>query len=186
MDGASQAQLEVRPRILLVDDSENLCFVLRKAFERRGYEVGCSHCADTTLATFQEFHPEYVVMDLRMPGASGLTLIKRLKEIDPEVAIVVVTGYSSVATAVEAIKLGAVHYLAKPADAAEIEAAFRRHHGDDGVMPRESPLSVDRLEWEHIQNILSERDGNVSATARALGMHRRTLQRKLNKRPVAL
>ena len=97
----------------------------------------------------------------------------------------VVTGYSSVATAVEAIKLGAIHYLAKPADASEIEAAFRRQAGDDEVSLREAPLSVDRLEWEHIQSILSERAGNVSATARALGMHRRTLQRKLSKRPVS-
>jgi two-component system response regulator RegA len=177
---------ELRPRILLVDDSENLCFALRKAFERRGYDVGCSHCPDSALATFQEFKPGYVVMDLKMPGGSGLTLTKRFKEIDPEVAIVVVTGYSSVATAVEAIKLGAVHYLAKPADAAEIEAAFGRRQGDDEVATRDTPLSVDRLEWEHIQSILSDRQGNVSATARALGMHRRTLQRKLNKRPVAL
>jgi two-component system response regulator RegA len=108
-----------------------------------------------------------------------------MKEIDPDVAIVVATGYGSVATAVEAIKLGAIHYMVKPADASEIEAAFRRVEGDDGVASRETPLSVDRLEWEHIQTILSERQGNVSATARALGMHRRTLQRKLNKRPVA-
>jgi two-component system, response regulator RegA len=173
-------------RILLVDDSENLCFALRKAFERRGYDVACSHCAESAMAKFLEFRPVYVVMDLKMPGASGLTLVKRFREHDPQVAIVVVTGYSSVATAVEAIKLGATHYLAKPVDATEIEAAFKRRDGDDGVVPRESPLSVDRLEWEHIQTILSERDGNVSATARALGMHRRTLQRKLNKRPVAL
>jgi two-component system response regulator RegA len=177
---------ETRLRILLVDDSENLCFALRRAFERRGYEVECSHCADTAMAKFREFRPTNVVMDLKMPGASGLTLIKRFREHDPTVAIVVVTGYSSVATAIEAIKLGAVHYLAKPVDATQIEAAFQRLDGDDGVQAREAPLSVDRLEWEHIQTILSERQGNVSATARALGMHRRTLQRKLSKRPVAL
>lgn len=185
MGEASQVLAQQPPRILLVDDSESLCFALRKAFERRGYEVGCAHCADTAMAVFEEFGPQYVVMDLRMPGGSGLTLVKRFKEHDPQVAIVVVTGYSSVATAVEAIKLGAIHYLAKPVDATEIEAAFKRRQGDDGVVLRETPLSVDRLEWEHIQTLLSERDGNVSATARALGMHRRTLQRKLNKRPVA-
>jgi two-component system response regulator RegA len=185
MEEASPRQQPPRPRILLVDDSENLCFALRKAFERRGYDVDCGHSAEAALAKLREFRPYYVVMDLKMPGASGLTLIKRFREYDEKVAIVVVTGYSSVATAVEAIKLGAVHYLAKPADASEIEAAFRRVSGDDNVVARESPLSVDRLEWEHIQSILSEREGNVSATARALGMHRRTLQRKLNKRPVA-
>jgi two-component system, response regulator RegA len=186
MEEALPQPLVAQPRILLVDDSENLCFALRRAFERRGYDVACSHCASTGLATFLEFRPAYVVMDLKMPGASGLTLIKRFREHDPQVTIVVVTGYSSVATAVEAIKLGATHYLPKPVDATEIEAAFKRQQGDDGVTARDTPLSVDRLEWEHIQTILSERQGNVSATARALGMHRRTLQRKLNKRPVAL
>lgn len=186
MDGASQVPAQQPPRILLVDDSENLCFALRKAFERRGYEVACAHCADTAMAVFEEFGPQYIVMDLRMPGGSGLMLVRRIKQVAPDVAIVVVTGYGSVATAVEAIKLGATHYLPKPADATEIEAAFERQQGDDGVAARDTPLSVDRLEWEHIQTILSERQGNVSATARALGMHRRTLQRKLNKRPVAL
>ena len=185
MDGASQTPLHQRPRILLVDDSENLCFALRKAFERRGYDVGCAHCADTAMAVFEDFGPQYVVMDLRMPGGSGLMLVRRIKEVAPDVAIVVVTGYGSVATAVEAIKLGAIHYMVKPADASEIEASFKRLLGDDGVASPEAPLSVDRLEWEHIQSTLSDRQGNVSATARALGMHRRTLQRKLNKRPVA-
>lgn len=183
MDATSP--LEHRPRILLVDDSENLCFALMRAFERRGYEVSCSHCPDTAMETFARFRPQYVVLDLRMEQASGLPLIPRMKEIDPKVLIVVVTGYSSVATAVEAIKLGAVHYLVKPADATEIEAAFKRVQGDANVSARESPLSVDRLEWEHIQTVLSDHQGNISAAARALGMHRRTLQRKLGKRPVA-
>lgn len=185
MDEALQPVPRASRRILLVDDSENLCFALRKAFERRGYQVDCGHCAESAVAKFEEFKPDFVVMDLRMPGASGLTLVKRFRELDSNAAIVVVTGYSSIATAVEAIKLGAIHYLAKPADAAEIEAAFSRVEGDDEAEPSETPLSVDRLEWEHIQTILSEREGNVSATARALGMHRRTLQRKLNKRPVS-
>jgi two-component system response regulator RegA len=183
MDATSP--LEHRPRILLVDDSENLCFALMRAFERRGYEVSCSHCPDTAMEAFARFRPQYVVLDLRMEQASGLPLIPRMKEIDPKVLIVVVTGYSSVATAVEAIKLGAVHYLVKPADATEIEAAFKRVQGDANVSARENPLSVDRLEWEHIQTVLSDHQGNISAAARALGMHRRTLQRKLGKRPVA-
>ena len=179
------SQLEVRPHILLVDDSENLCFALRRAFERRGYEVGCSHHPEAAIQVFESFRPHYVVLDLRMGHASGLPLIARMKEIDPRVLIVVVTGYGSVATAVEAIKLGAVHYLVKPATASEIEAAFKRVQGDANVSARENPLSVDRLEWEHIQTVLSEHQGNISAAARALGMHRRTLQRKLGKRPVA-
>ena len=178
-------QPENRPRILLVDDSENLCFALMRAFERRGYEVSCSHCPETAMGAFARFRPQYVVLDLRMDQASGLPLIPRMKEIDPKALIVVVTGYSSVATAVEAIKLGAVHYLVKPADATEIEAAFKRVQGDVSVSARENPLSVDRLEWEHIQTVLTDHQGNISAAARALGMHRRTLQRKLGKRPVA-
>jgi two-component system response regulator RegA len=183
MDATSQ--LEPRPRILLVDDSENLCFALMRAFERRGYEVSCSHCPEKAMEEFARFRPQYVVLDLRMEQASGLPLIPRMKQIDPKILIVVVTGYSSVATAVEAIKLGAVHYLVKPADATEIEAAFKRVEGDAHVSASENPLSVDRLEWEHIQTVLSDNQGNISAAARALGMHRRTLQRKLGKRPVA-
>lgn len=184
MDSAA-SQPEHRPRILLVDDSENLCLALRRAFERRGYEVSCSHCPGTAMETFARVRPQYVVLDLRMEQASGLPLIPRMKEIDPNVLIVVVTGYGSVATAVEAIKLGAVHYLVKPADATEIEAALKRVQGDASVSARENPLSVHRLAWEHIQSVLREYQGNVSAAARALGMHRRTLQRKLGKRPVA-
>ena len=179
------SQLTHRPLILLVDDSENLCTALGRAFERRGYEVGCSHCPRTAIEEFARFRPQYVVLDLRMDKSSGLPLIPQMKQVDPNVMIVVVTGYSSVATAVEAIKLGAVHYLTKPADATEIEAAFKRQQGDPNVSTRENPLSVDRLEWEHIQTVLSENEGNISAAARALGMYRRTLQRKLGKRPVA-
>ena len=98
--------------------------------------------------------------------------------------MVVLTGYASIATAVEAIKLGATHYLAKPANADEIVAAFARIEGDADLAVNDQPLSVDRLEWEHIQRVLQEHEGNVSATARALKMHRRTLQRKLGKYPV--
>lgn len=183
MDATSQS--EQRPRILLVDDSEHLCVALARAFERRGYEVSASHCPKTAMQEFDRFRPQYVVLDLRMDNASGLPLIPQMKQVDPKIVIVVVTGYSSVATAVEAIKLGAVHYLTKPVDATEIEAAFKRHAGDPNVSTRENPLSVDRLEWEHIQTVLSENQGNISAAARALGMYRRTLQRKLGKRPVA-
>ena len=111
--------------------------------------------------------------------------MKYLIELDSNTRIVVVTGYASIATAVEAVKLGAVHYLAKPADADEVVAAFYKKEGDASVPVANQPLSVNRLEWEHIQKVLSENNGNISATARALGMHRRTLQRKLQRRPMA-
>jgi two-component system response regulator RegA len=119
-----------------------------------------------------------------MPGDSGLVLIKALKALDEQTRIVMLTGYSSIATAVEAIKLGATHYLAKPADADDIIAAFARGDGDAEIPVSDNPMTVERLEWEHIQKVLAEHEGNVSATARALRMHRRTLQRKLAKRPV--
>jgi two-component system response regulator RegA len=127
--------------------------------------------------------PEFAVVDLKMPGASGLALIERLIQLDAETRIVMLTGYASIATAVEAIKLGAVHYLAKPVDADQVVAAFSRTSGDPAMAVTDQPLSIDRMEWEHIQRVLSENDNNVSATARALQMHRRTLQRKLGKRP---
>jgi len=118
-----------------------------------------------------------------MPDGSGLALVDQLRRLSPAMRIVVLTGFASVATAVEAIKLGAIHYLPKPADADDIMAAFDRDAGDTAVAVKNRPLSVERLEWEHIHKVLAENDGNVSATARALGMHRRTLQRKLGKKP---
>lgn len=172
------------PSLLLVDDDEVFASVLAQAFERRGYAVRVAHDADTGAALAREESPEYAVVDLRMPGASGLELVRVLKELDETTRIVVLTGYASIATAVEAIKLGAVHYLAKPADADEIQAVFHRDEGDAAIDVPERPLSVNRLEWEHIQRVLQECDGNVSETARRLNMHRRTLQRKLQKRPV--
>jgi len=175
---------EDKPTLLLVDDDTTFCAVLGEALERRGYYVRVAHDVNEGLALATQESPEYAVIDLKMPGSSGLTLVKRLHELDPNTRIVMLTGYSSIATAVEAIKLGAVHYLAKPADADEIIAAFARAEGDAGVRVSERPLSVDRLEWEHIQKVLSECGGNISETARRLGMHRRTLQRKLGKRPV--
>jgi two-component system response regulator RegA len=118
-----------------------------------------------------------------MPDGSGLALVEQLKRLDPAMRIVVLTGFASVATAVEAIKLGAIHYLPKPADADDIVAAFARDAGDAAVTVKRRHLSVERLEWEHIHKVLAENGDNVSATARALGMHRRTLQRKLGKKP---
>ncbi len=143
----------------------------------------CASSASDAIRIAEQNSPEYAVVDLKMPGESGLFLVKKLKEVDEATKIVVLTGYASIATAVEAIKLGAIHYLAKPAKADEILAALHKTEGDASASVNENPMSVDRLEWEHIQSVLSEHEGNISATARSLNMHRRTLQRKLSKKP---
>lgn len=172
------------PTLLLVDDDATFCQVLRNAFEARGFTVRVAHDADQGMVLAAEDPPEYAVVDLRMPGPSGLELVRQIKQLDENTRVVVLTGYASIATAVEAIKLGAAHYLTKPTDADEILAALHRAGGDAGVPVAARPLSVARLEWEHIQKVLTECGGNISETARRLGMHRRTLQRKLAKRPV--
>jgi two-component system, response regulator RegA len=171
--------------ILVIDDDETFNAVLTRALRRRGLEADGAVDGDAALAKAQRLRPDRVVLDLNLAGNSGLALIDPLLAINPDCRIVVLTGYASIATAVDAIKLGAVQYLAKPVEVDAIVAAF-----DTGAQPNADellsvePLSVDRLEWEHIQRVLHEHDGNISATARALKMHRRTLQRKLAKRPV--
>ena len=171
------------PDLLLVDDDETFCRVLAPALERRGFAVRVAHNVAEGFAAAERESPEYAVIDLKMPGPSGLELVRKLKALDAHTRIVVLTGYASIATAVEAIKLGATHYLAKPADADEIVAAFSRDTGDAAAPVTAKPLPLSRLEWEHIQKVLAECEGNISETARRLGMHRRTLQRKLAKRP---
>lgn len=173
-----------KPSLLLVDDDETFTRVLSAALERRGFSVRIARDVAEGFAAAESDLPEYAVVDLKMPGPSGLELVKKLKELDAHTRIVVLTGYASVATAVEAIKLGAIHYLAKPADADEIVAAFQRDVGNTAVAVETKSLPLSRLEWEHIQKVLTESGGNISETARRLGMHRRTLQRKLAKRPV--
>lgn len=170
--------------ILIIDDDPTFNAILRRTLERRGQTAIGAHSSDEALQLAQTHHPARVVLDLNLAGVSGLSLIPLLLDINPHVRIVVLTGYGSIATAVEAIKRGATQYLAKPVEIEAILAAF-----DDASLPAsegtpDEPLSVDRLEWEHIQRVLKENDGNVSATARALKMHRRTLQRKLAKHPV--
>jgi two-component system response regulator RegA len=172
------------PHLLLVDDDQTFCMVLAQALSKRKFEVFVAHDLESALELADRADPEYAVIDLRIGHESGLMLVKRLKELDDNTRIVVLTGFASVATAVEAIKLGATHYLSKPADADEIVAALHKDAGDTNVEIKDKPLSVKRLEWEHLQKILVEHDHNISAAARALGMHRRTLQRKLEKRPV--
>jgi two-component system response regulator RegA len=181
------------PSLLLVDDDATFCMVLGRALEKRGFAVTVAHSVEDALPIAQASPPEYAVVDMKLGDsqaagaaagpASGLVLIRALHELDPATRIVVLTGYASIATAVEAIKLGATQYLAKPANADEVVAAFG-HVASDALPADARPPSVERLEWEHIQRVLQENNGNISATARALNMHRRTLQRKLAKTPV--
>lgn len=170
--------------LLLVDDDPTFCHVLGQALKSRGFKVHIAeNLAEATLLA-EEHEPEYAVVDLRIGQESGLALIQQLKQQDENTRIVMLTGYASIATAVEAIKLGATHYLTKPTNADEIMAALEKNTGDASVPPTSRPISVQRLEWEHLQKVLNDCDGNISAAARALSMHRRTLQRKLNKHPV--
>jgi two-component system, response regulator RegA len=172
-----------QPSLLLVDDDTTFCAVLSRALEKRGFAVTVAHSVEEATPLAHDSPPEFAVVDLKMDGASGLVLIRVLHELDPATRIVVLTGYSSIATAVEAIKLGATQYLSKPANADEIVAAFN-HAPDSNAPLRTQPAQIERLEWEHIQRVLREHEGNISATARALNMHRRTLQRKLAKPPL--
>ncbi|CAN0564586.1 unnamed protein product [Ectocarpus sp. 12 AP-2014] len=171
-------------RLLIVDDDEMFCHVLNRALTRRGYEVIVAHDAEQALSMAAQFSPTMATLDLKLENSSGLKLLPELLGILPHCRIVVLTGYSSIATAVEAIKLGAVNYLCKPVDADDVLASFERQDGDPDIELADNPPSINRITWEHIQKVLQEHDGNISATARALGMHRRTLQRKLQKRPV--
>jgi two-component system response regulator RegA len=170
----------------VVDDDPTFNRVLARALERRGFAVqGIASAAEAEarLAGPEEEAPAYAVVDLNLAGDSGLRLIRALLAKNFRCRIVILTGYASIATAVDAIKLGAVQYFAKPT---EVDVLARALRGEDSpelsALPTR-PLSVSRLEWEHIQRLLTEHGGNISATARALRMHRRTLQRKLAKRP---
>ena len=171
-------------RLLLVEDDLVFARVVSRALSQRGYDVSHAEtlAAAGNLIVSQPFH--YAILDLNLGGQTSLELIPLLTEKNPDIRILILTGYASVATAVEAIKLGAVHYLTKPADADEILAALHKDEGDAGVSLSDNPLTVKRLEWEHLQKVLNECGGNVSAAARKLRMHRRTLQRKLAKHPV--
>ncbi|MCK6373350.1 MAG: response regulator transcription factor [Zoogloea sp.] len=172
------------PHILVIDDDPVFNRVLTRALGQRGFTVFGAADPESALSLAREHEPEYVVLDLNIAGSSGLRLIEPLLAVNPDCRILVLTGYASIATTVDAIKLGATQYLAKPADVDAILKALSASEVIIDDTPSASPMSVDRLEWEHIQRILGENDGNISATARALKMHRRTLQRKLAKRPV--
>ena len=171
---------------LIVDDDEVFCEALSRAFVRRSFEVYTAFDINSAVSIASKNTIDYAVIDLRIGEESGLFVVKELKKIRPEIKMVVLTGYASIATTVEAIKLGASHYLTKPAQADDILESLNCLSGNDNVDVPTKPMSVQRLEWEHIQSVLAKHDGNVSAAARALGMHRRTLQRKLQKRPARL
>lgn len=171
-------------KILLVDDDTTFTSVMTRGFERRGFGVCACNDPEQAVNTCSEFQPSHILLDLNMPSTSGLVLLPQLLEAAPGASLVVLTGYSSIATAVEATKLGAANYLCKPASIDEVLGAFGEGDSPADVEVPADPISVERLEWEHIQRVLSDNNGNISATARALGMHRRTLQRKLQKRPV--
>jgi two-component system response regulator RegA len=169
--------------VLIVDDDVAFCDTLARSLERHGVQVYKANDSSTALSLANQHHPRHAVIDLCIGDESGLQLVTQLATAYPAMRLVVLTGFASIATAVEAIKLGATHYLTKPASIADILAALEREDGDANISPEPQPMSVKRLEWEHIQKVLKEHDQNISAAARALGMHRRTLQRKLQKRP---
>jgi len=172
--------------LLLVDDDAALRRRLARAFEERGFAVREADGVAAALALAREESPELAVVDLRVPDGDGLDVVRALKRIDPTTIVVVLTGYGSIATALEAVRLGATHYLTKPADVEELIAAFARENGDPSAAPRteHAAPTLARVEWEHIQRVLADCAGNVSEAARRLGIHRRSLQRKLAKYPV--
>lgn len=180
---SEEKNTEEKPSLLLVDDDEDFLNALAPAMRKRGFLVSLANSAESAFEMAKNEAPEFAVVDLKMSGNSGLVLVRQLASLNAGTRIVVLTGFASVATAVEAIKLGATHYLAKPVDADEIVAAFEKQSGNAELELSSNPLSIGRLEWEHIQRVLAEHDGNISATARRLNMHRRTLQRKLGKNP---
>jgi two-component system response regulator RegA len=179
-----------KPSILLVDDDERLRSRMARAFEERDYEVQQAEEYETAVAIAERESTEYAVVDLRMPGKSGLEVVRELHRIDTATKIVVLTGYGSIATALEAVRLGATHYLTKPADVDEVIASFERgtepDDADASTAQGEAPEtpSLARVEWEHIQRVLTDCGGNITKAAEKLGIHRRSLQRKLSKFPM--
>lgn len=175
--------------LLIIEDDEAFARTLSRSFERRGYRVLVAPGQDEAAALLAEASaansPKYAVVDLKLKGnGSGLACVQLLHEHDPDMLIVVLTGFASIATAVEAIKLGAVQYLAKPSNTDDIEAAFGHVAGNTEVELTNRSTSIKTLEWERIHAVLAETDFNISEAARRLGLHRRTLARKLEKQRV--
>ena len=170
--------------LLIIDDDMAFATVLARSLARRGYGVRHAANPDAALAAVNQQVPPQIILDLNLAGESGLRLLPQLLARAPQARVLVLTGYASIATAVEAVKLGAVNYLAKPAGVDDILNALGQVAANPEQDVTVQPMSLKRVSWEHLQRVLAEHDGNVSATARALNMHRRTLQRMLAKRPV--
>ncbi|WP_082699783.1 response regulator transcription factor [Novosphingobium barchaimii] len=168
--------------LLIVEDDPTFARTLRRSFERRGYRVASAASPDEARTLFLAEDFEFAVVDLKLGAGSGLAVVEALHAHAPQTRIVVLTGYASIATAVEAIKLGAAHYLAKPSNTDDIEAAFGNLRGNASIPVEGRKSSIKTLEWEYIHQTLVECDFNISETARRLGLHRRTLARKLEKR----
>ena len=174
------------PTFLILDDDEVFSGTLARSLTRRGFDTTVAHTGEQALSAAQLTAFDFVTIDLHLEKDSGLHWIVSLRKALPNASMLVLTGYASIATTVQAIKLGADDYLAKPANVDSILSALQGSAaGEPGAAPVAPPvpLSVDRLEWEHIQRVLAEHEGNISSTARALNMYRRTLQRKLAKKP---
>lgn len=170
--------------MLLCDDDLPFRAALGAAFTRRGWSVHLAGSGEEALAIAAHVGLERAVIDLRMPTMSGLDLLRELLRQQPGLQVVVLTGYGSIPTAIEAVKRGAINYLTKPAEPAEIDAAFDEHADDEEPGPADVTVpSLDRAQWEHLQRVLADTQGNISEAARRLGMHRRSLQRKLQKLP---
>jgi two-component system response regulator RegA len=175
----------MKQRILVIDDDTVFATTLARSLARRGAQTEVAHSTAVALAALSTFEPTHAVLDLKLGPENGLAALRELRERRPDLRVLLLTGYASLATAVEAIKLGAVNYLAKPVDAQAVLAALGAGPASAAAPePDDSGPSLKRLEWEHIQRVLAECDGNISAAARRLKLHRRTLQRKLGKRPV--
>lgn len=172
-------------KLLLVDDDELLRERMARALTKRGLEVHPAANADEAVAVARAEGPDLAVLDLKMPGRTGLELLTELRGLLPELKCVILTGYGSIANAVDAMRLGAVNYITKPADADQVVEAFRRGGGELPTEPAAAdeihPPSLAEAEWNHIQQTLSDCDGNVTRAAEKLGIPRRTLQRKLKK-----
>lgn len=176
----------MKPRFLILDDNEVFAATLARSLTRRGFDTTVALTGAEALQAATQVVFEYVTIDLQLAQDSGLQWIAPLRQVLPQARLLVLTGYASIATTVQAVKRGADDYLAKPANVDSILSALQCDSAGTQVEAAAAPIpfTVDRLEWEHIQRVLAEHQGNVSSTARALNMHRRTLQRKLGKKPV--
>jgi two-component system response regulator RegA len=183
MPGLKPTTLE-HPVIVIADDDETFRNRLCRAFRERGCEAYEGGTREEILQCANNVSPDLVILDLRMPGLSGLDLIQEIKKVDTTITILILTGYGSIPTAMQALKLGANHYMSKPADAEQILAAYHQLNNEEAEKSAPTTVpSLARVEWEHIQRVLSDCDGNISQAAKLLGLHRRSLQRKLSKYP---